>query len=698
MAENPLRAVGIGDVVELRGLTYRLEGLDGDVAMLAIPGRNPVAIKVGALLADDSFRVLSSGTGTRPRGGRTGLPGFLPAPVRERIGRLEDHISEVLDGIPLSAAVGTRPRPEYDPARRTLRQRELAKHDELARAGEQMSLRTLQRLRREYEARGAEALIDRRLLRRRPVAGQVDERYVEALRRILEKNTLRSTGSLDRLRHEAAMAVEAEHGAGEVALPSRATFHRLVARMAEGRHATGSARTRQTLDQQPDGPFGAVYPVRPGELMQIDSTPLDIAVELGDGITGRVELTALVDVATRSICAAVLRPTTRAVDAALLLARCMTPEPMRPGWAEAVSMASSALPYRSMLSVDARLQNAAAKPVIIPETIVCDHGKAYLSDAFRNACRTLGVSLQPAHPDTPTDKPVIERTLGSVGTLFAQYVTGYLGSSAERRGKNADRQAVFSLIELQDLLKEWIVTAWQNRPHEGLRDPLTPSRVFTPNEKYASLLAVTGYVAVPLGGDDYIELLPALTRAINSYGIRIRHRVYDGPGLNPYRGQKSGITALKDLWEVHYDPYDVTRVWVRNHHDGGWITVFWRQLQAAPQPFGEAIWERGRQIVAERGTTGPSEQAITEAVENLLERASPVPGKPGKKPRDKRAAARQEAIPAPAWPRPPEEPAPGDGGTGPGSCIDAGEDDYEDPAKIIPLKVYDAQEEAKKWW
>lgn len=108
--------------------------------------------------------------------------------------------------------------------------------------------------------------------------------------------------------------------------------------------------------------------------MQIDSTPLDIAVELDDGVIGRVELTAMVDIATRSIPAAVIRPTTKAVDAALLLARCLTPEPMRPGWAKAASMAASALPYRSMKSIDERLAGAAAKPVIVPETIVCDHG------------------------------------------------------------------------------------------------------------------------------------------------------------------------------------------------------------------------------------------------------------------------------------------------------------------------------------
>jgi transposase InsO family protein len=51
-----------------------------------------------------------------------------------------------------------------------------------------------------------------------------------------------------------------------------------------------------------------------------------------------------------------------------------------------------------MRSIDQRLENAAARPVLVPETIVFDHGKAYLSNTFRSACRTLGISLQPAHP------------------------------------------------------------------------------------------------------------------------------------------------------------------------------------------------------------------------------------------------------------------------------------------------------------
>ena len=58
---------------------------------------------------------------------------------------------------------------------------------------------------------------------------------------------------------------------------------------------------------------------------------------------------------------------------------------------------------------------------------------------------------------TARSKPVIERTLGSVSTLFAQYVAGYAGRSTEHRGKNAEQAAVWSMAELQALLDEWIV-------------------------------------------------------------------------------------------------------------------------------------------------------------------------------------------------------------------------------------------------
>jgi hypothetical protein len=58
-----------------------------------------------------------------------------------------------------------------------------------------------------------------------------------------------------------------------------------------------------------------------------------------------------------TLTAAVLSPTTKSVDASLLLARTVTPEPMRPGWARALRMSWSVLPHRRLLTLDERLAN-----------------------------------------------------------------------------------------------------------------------------------------------------------------------------------------------------------------------------------------------------------------------------------------------------------------------------------------------------
>ena len=88
---------------------------------------------------------------------------------------------------------------------------------------------------------------------------------------------------------------------------------------------------------------------------------------------------------------------------------------------------------------------------------------------------------------------MVERSFSSVASLFAQYVAGYVGRSVDRRGKDADARAVWSIVELQALLDEWIVACWQNRPHDGLRHPLTPGTALSPNEQYAALVEVAGY-------------------------------------------------------------------------------------------------------------------------------------------------------------------------------------------------------------
>ena len=134
-----------------------------------------------------------------------------------------------------------------------------------------------------------------------------------------------------------------------------------------------------------------------------------------DSVVRRPELTLAVDLATRTLTAGVISPTGKDVDAAVLLARMLVPEPMRPGWPDRLHLTRSALPAGRLVALDDRMRYAAAKPVIFPETVVVDHGAIYLSATFQRACRTLGISLQPARPYTPTDKSVVPSGLTRMG-------------------------------------------------------------------------------------------------------------------------------------------------------------------------------------------------------------------------------------------------------------------------------------------
>ena len=510
------------------------------------------------------------------RGRRCRRPDVLevvPAGTLEEARWWEGHILEVLTGRLQRPAPGPPARPEYDPAVTTLRQRELAKVAELEAAGRKVALATVQRLRLAYERQRAAGA------GRRPGhPGRLGDGQGGSPRgRGGPAGDRRGDEQVDRHREQAA-APGPQDPRGRVR--GSGTADAVAADLlpaggaAVGRASTPSGRPARAgrWPSSLTGPFGTVVAARPG---RVDADRLHPAGRRGcvldNGLTDRVELTWMIDLATRTIPAAVLRPTTKAVDAALLLARALTPEPMRPGWADALRMSRSVLPHRRLAGIDERLEHAAARPVIVPETIVCDHGMVYMSQTFRNACRAMGINFQPAHKGSPWEKGTVETSFSAVGTLFAQYVAGYVGNSVENRGKDAGRDAVWSMTELQELLDEWIVH-WQNRPHDGLRHPLMPGRALTPNEEYAALVEAAGYVPVPLSENDYIELLPGdlAGRQLLRGQDQPPAATTAGPST-PTAGSIPASTAKKGLWEVHHDPYDVSRVWVRNHRDGGWI-------------------------------------------------------------------------------------------------------------------------------
>ena len=380
---------GDHQVLAFAGTSVRLRAQDGSeqVVLASYLMAAPVFAVAGGIPVP----------GVEPFGLLDGLPEEVLAAARD----WERHVVEVETGLAPDAEPGAEPRPGYDPQARTLAQRTRAKAAELG-----MTSRTVERMRARYARQGLWGLVDQRAVRTWEATGRADARLVAAARQVIEAETHASTGTRGRLIRRVTKAVEDAYGPGVVPLPGRTTFYKLIGTLAAGRHTFGSAVTRRQAANRPERPFTPTFAARPGEQVQVDSTPIDVMVLLESGMTARADLTIAVDVATRTICAAVLRPVgTKAVDAALLLAKMLVPEPMRPGWAAALHMSASRLPHARMLDIDARMEMAAAKPVIVPDTIVIDGGKVFVSDTFIRACARLGVSVQDCRPRTPTDKP-----------------------------------------------------------------------------------------------------------------------------------------------------------------------------------------------------------------------------------------------------------------------------------------------------
>ena len=634
--------LALGDRVTADGQEHTVIGLSGtSVRLLSDAGAASVML-VAHLQAAPDFAVVSGVPAPTLRG--LEVLTYLPPKALERARWWEQHILEVETGRRPDASPEDPGRPQYDPSQYSLEEREQSKATELTALGMSCSRPTVRRRRSRYAASGLAGLVDGRNLGVTSVTGRVDERVVAAIRRALAEQTEMSTGTRGRLRRRVTQLVSAEYGP-DVALPSAATFYRLVSRLQAGTHAFGSATTRRSLAHRPARPFATVPARRPGERVQIDTSPLDVLAVLDDGVIDRVELTVMLDVATRTICAGVVSPRgTKAVDAALLLARAVVPEPMRTGWPNALSIRASRLPFERLLAADERFEGAAALPVIVPESIVPDRGKVFISQTFIDACVRLGISLDPARPGEPTDKPDVERSFGSIHTLFSQYVAGYTGRDVTRRGVAVQDAAVWTVAQLQELFDRWVIVGWQPRPHEGLQFPDVPRAALSPNEAYAALVSAAGYVPLALDAEDYLALLPVEWRRIRDVGIEIDLLTYDDPALDPLRGTDSGIAAHGQRWPIHQDPYDRGQVWLRHPNTGAWLEVPWVHRGIVRTPFADFTLRHVQEQLRARADSSQYQLAIAEALAALLDQAETGPDAGARTARDRRVAGRTRAA------------------------------------------------------
>lgn len=509
--------------------------------------------------------------------------------------------------------------PDYDPAALRLNQRIENKLTELTDLKEKaeanilsfgftitVSRSDLLRKRKNLADFGRAGLIDGRNRRQEEPLARADARIVETLREVIADEVNQSTGTGTRLRKRLKAKLLATYPEAAIELPAETTLYRYYNLLTKGQYTTGSANNRRTRANTPGVAFRTERRMCPGEEVQIDSTPLDLYVDDGEGNIGRPTLTIMLDVATRSILAFSLNVgAAKGVDHAFLLAQALTPRQIRPGHEDRWQATQHRMPWVELIQEDEREQLDKTRVFIYPLTIRTDLGNDFAGTVFEAAARKFGINLSRSNPGTPTDKAHVERAFLTIKTLFVQHLPGFTGGSVETRGASPDKDDVIDVFLLDDLLDEWITRVYQNRPHSGLTDPYRPTVTLTPNEAYRAMYPLNGKLMPPIEAHDYIALLPVTERKITAQGIQLHNRVYNSPELQalryvPSRRRKDGV--LTEKWEIHYNPYDPRLAWVK-HPDGDWIECNWRDEDADASPHATSIWSAARRLVAERPST-----------------------------------------------------------------------------------------------
>lgn len=512
--------------------------------------------------------------------GDSGDPGLilagLTAAERDLVAQRAMHVREVLTGYASGHADAARPgepRPEFADGV-ALKARYRAKAAELS-----VGVRTIENWVAGYREGGEPALVDDR--RRRGQSSTVDPRWDAAVRAELAAGVLASTPTRSAVLLRVAARLEREHGPGVAPIPSQATAYRRLAVLTKGTNAvSGSAAGRRSIAERPQGVYGRLRATRPGEYLILDTQDLDVfAMEPVTCRWVRAQLTVAQDLFDRQILGlTVTAVSTKAVDVAGVLFEAVTGR----GSGRPALGPVHGLPEQLVFT-----EIGTEEPVWCPpETLVVDHGKAFLSAHVIGVCARLGISIQPAQPRKPTDKPTVERFFKSLREGLIQHLPAYKGPDLHSRGLRVEEQAFLFLHELEDVIRDWIVSVYHPTDHAGLAVADWPNLAVSPNEMFAVGIAKAGLLRLPAAPELVFEFLRVAWRTIQHYGVEIDGRRYNGPALDGYRNAPSpyrGVAAGK--WPIRVNDDDVRFVYFQDPDDGGWHRLEWEHTPMLGTPF-----------------------------------------------------------------------------------------------------------------
>jgi len=512
----------------------------------------------------------------------------LTARQRELIASRYAHLMEAetgyRSGSPLHALPGE-PRPGYDPAVTTLRQRRLAKVAEMAALGAdaaamlglaRISERTLVRWAGQCRRHGIAGCIDGHWLRRSGGRYSVNGQLREAIYAVHAECLHRSRVSMKTRERMIRQYVRERFGPG-VPVPSYETLR------AVWHEWSGPGGARQRYARPAAGlpaAGGHVVIHRPGQVAALDTSPLGVKVRehvFGEPVTA--SLTLALDLYTHSLVAFRLTLVSdTSVDVAMLLRDVMMPLPLREDWGQEMEWPYPGIPASLVASFAGH--KVAGLPFFAPETVTTDHGPVYKNHHLIEVQRVIGADILPARVLRPTDKQAVERAFSGIQSLLLEMLPGWRGIDTADRGADPEADAVLTVAQAEHLVATWVVKVWQNRELGEYAPAWDPGTRHSPDTLFAAAMGQGGSALQIPAPELYYELLPVhLVKIHGRRGVKIRGLWYDGPALDPYRSAPSPQGgAARGKWKIRREPRDRRQVFFCDPNTHDWHALRWTGL------------------------------------------------------------------------------------------------------------------------
>ncbi|MDJ0903740.1 MAG: DDE-type integrase/transposase/recombinase [Xenococcus sp. MO_188.B8] len=276
-------------------------------------------------------------------------------------------------------------------------------------------------------------------------------------KRLLKKNNKNGNQKIEVNRHQIWKLIEAEArliGLKEGEFPSHVTVYKVLEPLINKSKLRHPGQGEKQSIQTTDGPLEITHS---NQIFQCDHTDSDILlVDTEGNEIGRPYFTTIIDSYSGCIVGyhiSLKKPGSHEV--ALAFRHAFLPKPKED--------------YSKKFKLQKEWEVSG-----IPQYFVTDRAKEFKSAHLKQIAAQLGIELRlRAYPQ---QGGLVERPFGTINTEFLESMPGYTGSNIERRPKNAEKEACFTLEELEQLLVRYVVDNYNQNPYPRAKNQTRVSR------------------------------------------------------------------------------------------------------------------------------------------------------------------------------------------------------------------------------